>query len=236
MLAVDKVNRSYAADGILGDDLVELLSSVGPFTSREKFDDLLSNSWRWFPSYGTQLFSFLQSLDIPEIVPKPRQPAKETQSKRAPGAASKRGAGDDSEKGRGKRPRTEASMAQATPNPVTSTSRAANRHPPSFLTPSSTSQQPTSYVYSTPTPPAPLSTPTSRSFNPYMAYLSSSYSSSSTSNTPYTPQSSSQTTPLTTPVDFDAMWFGSYRTPQWQVRAPLPTRRRPDPPHPPPPT
>ncbi|KAH6899241.1 hypothetical protein BKA70DRAFT_1437727 [Coprinopsis sp. MPI-PUGE-AT-0042] len=231
ILARDRQSSSFSADGLLGDELVELLSSVGPLSDRVKFNNVLAETWYWFPTYGDELFNFLKNVDIPERIPKPRPPAKDTQSKKD-SASSKRTTNDDGEKGRNKRPRTEASIAApSTPNPVASTSR-ANLNEPLFLM--RLSHRPTPHAYSTATASAPpsLSLPNSSTYNPYMAYLSSPYPLQTPNAHPSTPSA----IPQTTPVNFDAMWYRSYRTQQWQTRTPAPTRRPPPGPPPPPTT
>ncbi|KAF5342587.1 hypothetical protein D9611_001979 [Ephemerocybe angulata] len=59
--------------GLLSDDLVELLSSLGPIATEAALVKLVGAKWVWLGKYKTELFNKLTSLAIPPMVRKPRQ-------------------------------------------------------------------------------------------------------------------------------------------------------------------
>lgn len=64
----------FAAPGLLADDTVDLLSSVGPCISREFLSRTLVGQWMWESKYGGELYELLASLNIPPMVPLPAKP------------------------------------------------------------------------------------------------------------------------------------------------------------------
>ncbi|KAF6752222.1 hypothetical protein DFP72DRAFT_1133992 [Ephemerocybe angulata] len=59
--------------GLLSDDLVELLSSLGPIATEAALVKLVGAKWVWLGKYKTELFNKLTSLSIPPMIRKPRQ-------------------------------------------------------------------------------------------------------------------------------------------------------------------
>lgn len=61
----------FSASGILRDETIALLSSVGPINSRQYLEAVLSGQWTWWEKYGEELFACLSALDIPPMKPLP---------------------------------------------------------------------------------------------------------------------------------------------------------------------
>ncbi|KAJ7710584.1 hypothetical protein B0H17DRAFT_1324258 [Mycena rosella] len=66
----------FGASGILQDETIALLSSVGPFSSRERLVKVLSGQWTWWDKYGDELYACLAALTIPPMVPLPSKRGK----------------------------------------------------------------------------------------------------------------------------------------------------------------
>ncbi|KII85091.1 hypothetical protein PLICRDRAFT_145764 [Plicaturopsis crispa FD-325 SS-3] len=64
----------FPASAILKNETLVLLSSVGPFKSREMLKKVLAGQWEWEASYGDELFEVLVNMDIPALVPIPKAP------------------------------------------------------------------------------------------------------------------------------------------------------------------
>ncbi|KZP08016.1 P-loop containing nucleoside triphosphate hydrolase protein [Athelia psychrophila] len=65
----------FDASGILKDESLELLSSVGPFPTRKRLSDVLAGQWKWEERYGDEVFELLTVMDIPpmkRLLAKPR--------------------------------------------------------------------------------------------------------------------------------------------------------------------
>ncbi|KDQ51993.1 hypothetical protein JAAARDRAFT_62158 [Jaapia argillacea MUCL 33604] len=59
----------FAPTGILANDVLDLLSSVGPIPTMKTLSNLLEGRWGWYSTYGKELHEFLLTLDIPPMVP-----------------------------------------------------------------------------------------------------------------------------------------------------------------------
>ncbi|KAH7906547.1 P-loop containing nucleoside triphosphate hydrolase protein [Hygrophoropsis aurantiaca] len=70
----DFANTFCAASGILSNETINLLSAVGPVTSREKLEKVLAGQWSWYSLYGEELFKKLSTLTIPPMVLLPKKP------------------------------------------------------------------------------------------------------------------------------------------------------------------
>ncbi|GLB44259.1 putative atp-dependent dna helicase [Lyophyllum shimeji] len=70
--AQDFSESLIGASGILKDETIELLSSVGPIPSKEHLERILGGRWLWFATYGESLWNHLQGLVIPPLQPKPK--------------------------------------------------------------------------------------------------------------------------------------------------------------------
>ncbi|KAF8989723.1 P-loop containing nucleoside triphosphate hydrolase protein [Cyathus striatus] len=67
-------NALFTGSGILSNDLLELLASVGPIMSMERLKTVLESQWsQWFPKYSTELLTKLQTLSMTPLRPKPRK-------------------------------------------------------------------------------------------------------------------------------------------------------------------
>lgn len=64
----------FASAGFLGDETLELLSSVGPVASVESLRLVLGGNWIWFEKYGSELWEEMKKLDIPPMIPKAKAP------------------------------------------------------------------------------------------------------------------------------------------------------------------
>lgn len=73
----------FAGSGLLCDDLIDLLASVGPIDTKIIFDRLVCERWSWSAKYGQELFDELTRIGpIPPKIPKPKKTTS-TSEKRA---------------------------------------------------------------------------------------------------------------------------------------------------------
>lgn len=70
----DFKNTLFTGSGILSDDLIDLLSSLGPIDTKERLQQLLEGKWLWLERYQDELLELLTSLNLPPMVPKPKKP------------------------------------------------------------------------------------------------------------------------------------------------------------------
>ncbi|KZP05646.1 P-loop containing nucleoside triphosphate hydrolase protein [Athelia psychrophila] len=70
----DFTRSMFDASGILKDESLELLSSVGPFPTRKRLSDVLAGQWKWEERYGDELFELLTVMDIPPMKRLPTKP------------------------------------------------------------------------------------------------------------------------------------------------------------------
>lgn len=63
----------FAPSGILSDDRIENLSSVGPIGRLNELERVVGADWPWFGQYGDALLEELKKLNIPPMQPKPQQ-------------------------------------------------------------------------------------------------------------------------------------------------------------------
>ena len=68
----------FGSSGILKDDVIEKLASVGPILNLAGLERIVGPQWPWFGKYGDELLTKLLAMSIPPMVPKPTQqkPAK----------------------------------------------------------------------------------------------------------------------------------------------------------------
>lgn len=64
----------FGASGILKDETLDLLSSVGPISSRTKLSETLADQWKWEAKYGDELFRYISRLPIPPFQELPKKP------------------------------------------------------------------------------------------------------------------------------------------------------------------
>ncbi|KAG8744394.1 hypothetical protein FRC12_014801 [Ceratobasidium sp. 428] len=69
----DRSRTKYGPSGILSDDWVDYLSSIGSINSRELLDDVFGRHWGLWPVYGQALGDIILQLDIP-FTPAPLKP------------------------------------------------------------------------------------------------------------------------------------------------------------------
>ncbi|KAE9391377.1 hypothetical protein BT96DRAFT_1060959 [Gymnopus androsaceus JB14] len=62
----------FGPSGVLKDDTVELLASVGPIKTLARLDKVLGAQWSWREKYGPSLVETLTVLKIP-FIPKPKK-------------------------------------------------------------------------------------------------------------------------------------------------------------------
>ncbi|KAJ7437768.1 P-loop containing nucleoside triphosphate hydrolase protein [Mycena latifolia] len=106
----------FSASGILRDETIALLSSVGPFRSRARLDAVLAGQWMWSARYGDELYTCLAAHDIPPMKP---LPSKKRGRKRV---QDEEGAQPDSTAITSKRPHIEPPITAAPAEASTATS------------------------------------------------------------------------------------------------------------------
>lgn len=64
----------FGASGILKDETLTTIASIGPVT-KAQLERLLKDQWSWWQRYGGELYDCLQQLSIPPLVPKSKKAA-----------------------------------------------------------------------------------------------------------------------------------------------------------------
>ncbi|KAJ7599784.1 hypothetical protein C8J56DRAFT_1037395 [Mycena floridula] len=64
----------FGPAGIMKDETIELLSSVGPIRSRQALEKVLAGQWTWYGKYGDELLAWLMTVNMPEMKSKPKKP------------------------------------------------------------------------------------------------------------------------------------------------------------------
>ena len=64
----------FGSSGILSDEIVESLASVGPILSLIQLEKVVGENWPWFGKYGDELLEVFKKMTIPPLQPKPKQP------------------------------------------------------------------------------------------------------------------------------------------------------------------
>lgn len=73
----------FSIEALLSNSLIELLSKVGPVSSRARLSVILGGQWGWEATYGDELFSAMQEMNIPAFTPLlPKQGASITKRRR----------------------------------------------------------------------------------------------------------------------------------------------------------
>lgn len=67
------MNALFGASGLLKDESIEFLSTVGPIDSRARLSQVLAAQWKWEERYGDELFDLLNEMDIPPLKVIPRR-------------------------------------------------------------------------------------------------------------------------------------------------------------------
>ncbi|QRV91157.1 DEAD/DEAH box helicase [Ceratobasidium sp. AG-Ba] len=78
----DRSRAKYGASGILSDDWVDFLSSIGSIRDRDLLKDVFGQHWGLWDTYGKELSDILCQLDIPftPAPPKPRGTKRKAQN------------------------------------------------------------------------------------------------------------------------------------------------------------
>lgn len=71
--AQDFKNAMFGPTGILTNETLAALSSVGPILTLKQLESIVGENWPWFGKYGDNLLTELISLNIPPMIPKPPQ-------------------------------------------------------------------------------------------------------------------------------------------------------------------
>ena len=156
----DFPNALFGPSGILCDESVNSLASVGPILSLIQLEKVVGESWPWFGKYGDELLEELEKMSIPPLQPKPKQPR---------GRKKALDEQDKVEERSNKRSRTSrtTSLKKATQNPDPSLPETAVPHfPPTLpatplphnpymhlLTPTASGSSPSLYLGYQPQPP-----------------------------------------------------------------------------------
>ncbi|KAJ7590265.1 P-loop containing nucleoside triphosphate hydrolase protein [Mycena floridula] len=64
----------FGPSGIMKDETISLLSSVGPIHSQKVLEKVLAGQWTWYERYGDELLAWLMTLNMPPMVLKPKKP------------------------------------------------------------------------------------------------------------------------------------------------------------------
>ncbi|CAA7269640.1 unnamed protein product [Cyclocybe aegerita] len=64
----------FTSDGLVSDEVVDLLANVGPIQCPEQLSAAVSGQWGWEETYGDELLQELLKLDIPPLIPLPTAP------------------------------------------------------------------------------------------------------------------------------------------------------------------
>ena len=65
--------RVFGPSGILKDDTLETLASVGPILRLSELERVVGSQWAWFGKYGNDLLAALAEMDMSPMQPKPPQ-------------------------------------------------------------------------------------------------------------------------------------------------------------------
>ncbi|KAJ7586278.1 hypothetical protein C8J56DRAFT_742127, partial [Mycena floridula] len=64
----------FGPSGIMKDETISLLSSVGPIHLQKVLEKVLAGQWTWYERYGDELLAWLMTLNMPPMVLKPKKP------------------------------------------------------------------------------------------------------------------------------------------------------------------
>ena len=142
----------FGPSGILSDEIVESLASVGPILSLIRLEKVVGESWPWFGKYGDELLELFKKISIPPLQPKPKQPRGQKKALEEQ---------DREEERTSKRSRTQitdrsmAPVNDVTPFLPTLPATPLPRNPyMHLLTPTGSQSQPPNYHYYYNTPPS----------------------------------------------------------------------------------
>ena len=72
----------FGSSGILSNEIVESLASVGPILSLIQLEKVVGENWPWFGKYGDELLEVFKKMTIPPLQSKPKQPRGQKKSTR----------------------------------------------------------------------------------------------------------------------------------------------------------
>lgn len=158
ILKHDFEDALFAPSGILSNECIQNLSSVGPIGRLNELERVVGTDWPWFGQYGDGLLEELKKLNIPPMQPKQQQ--KKTEKRTVQELEGQRELQDQpvTKKKRGQKQVRVAVTPTRNSTATTSPSHAAKPGPP---VPGS---MPQSYHYST---PQYYATPQRLTYNPY---------------------------------------------------------------------
>ncbi|THU92046.1 P-loop containing nucleoside triphosphate hydrolase protein, partial [Dendrothele bispora CBS 962.96] len=64
----------FGPETFMPNNVIELLASVGPIHSKDFLKQVVGSQWYEYESFGDELFDFLQTIDMPPMIPKPAKP------------------------------------------------------------------------------------------------------------------------------------------------------------------
>jgi len=64
----------FGPEGILSDEIVDTLASVGPIIRLAELERVVGSQWAWFGQYGDSLLDALLVMSIPALIPKDPKP------------------------------------------------------------------------------------------------------------------------------------------------------------------
>ena len=63
----------FGPSGILKDEILETLASLGPILQLAELERVVGSQWAWFGKYGNELLAALAEMDMRPMQPKPPQ-------------------------------------------------------------------------------------------------------------------------------------------------------------------
>ena len=63
----------FGPEGILTDNMVQSLASVGPILRLAELENVVGSQWPWFGQYGDNLLTTLLDMSIPPVTPKAQE-------------------------------------------------------------------------------------------------------------------------------------------------------------------
>jgi hypothetical protein len=64
----------FGPEGILSDEIVDTLASMGPIIRLAELERVVGSQWAWFGQYGDSLLDALLAMSIPALIPKDPKP------------------------------------------------------------------------------------------------------------------------------------------------------------------
>jgi len=170
--AKDYGESLFGPEGILSDEIIDTLASVGPIVRLAELERVVGSQWAWFGQYGDSLLDTLLAMSIPVLIPKDPKPRGTKRAAVQENAGKAVTSSDEENKRPVKKSRVEAHEMTAVPTRV-------------MGVPTSNSTYTTTPFHSSTAawiPPAHLATPQSSRMLP-----STTFSGPFTPSTPTTP-------------------------------------------------